>query len=88
VKAFTQPLTGVIRVGPDTSEYGKDWDYAVTYSSVEPTTCTLLALKGDGKVSTAHRRAVMAEVRRLGFYHVKWERHKKAGTRDVDVKLD
>lgn len=87
MKAFTQPLTGVIRVGPDTDQYGKPWDYAVTYSASDMDTCTLLALKGDGGITRAHWHAVMAEVRRLGFRRARWERKKVAGDREVEAEL-
>lgn len=87
MKAFAQPLAGIIRVGPDTDEYGKPWDYAVTYSSTDNATCTLLALKGDGKFTTAHRRAVLLEVKRLGFTKVRWDRKKEGLERDVSAEL-
>jgi hypothetical protein len=87
MKAFAQPISGIIRVGPDTDQYGKPWDYAVTYSSTEPGICMLMGLKGDGKVSTAHRRAVMQVVRNLGFKSVRWERKKDTGNKEIALDL-
>lgn len=87
MKAFAQPLTGIVRAGPDTDQYGKPWDYAVTYSACDMDTCTVMALKGDGGVTLAHYRALVAELRRIGFRHVRWERKKATGDREIESEL-
>lgn len=87
MKAFAQPLAGIIRVGPDTDQYGKPWDYAVTYSSGDNDTCILLALKGDGNFTTAHRRAIFDCAHALGFRRVRWDRLKDERKRAVNAEL-
>lgn len=84
MKAFAQQLSGIIRVGPDTVDWGSPWDYAVTYSASDTEVCTLLALKGDGKFTSAHRRAIIACVRGLGFKKIRWDRIKGALTRHIE----
>lgn len=83
IKAYSQHLTGIIRTGGDTDAYGKPWDYAVTYCAIGEGACILMALKGDGGVSLAHTKAVLAEARKLGFHTITWDRFKPAGKRQV-----
>jgi hypothetical protein len=87
MKAFFQPLSGILRAGPDTDEYGKSWDYAVTVVSSDPAECTLLGLKGDGGLTAAHLRAAVVELRRFGFLRMRWERKKVTGDREIKADL-
>lgn len=87
IKAYNQPLTGIIRVGPGTDTYGAPWDYAVTYCATGEGSCVLMALKGDGGVSLAHTKAVLAVARSLGFHTITWDRFKPAGKRQVTAAL-
>jgi hypothetical protein len=57
----------------------------IPHLTTRPACC--LALKGDSKFTTAHRRAVLLEVKRLGFKKVRWERRKKGLDRDVATEL-
>lgn len=86
IKAYSQHLTGIIRVGHGTDTYGKPWDYAVTYCAIGEGACILMALKGDGGVTKAHAEAVFAEARRIGFHKITWDRFKPAGKRQMLAK--
>jgi hypothetical protein len=85
IKAFAQPLVGVVRVGPGTDAYGKPWEYVVTYCSIGESACVVMALKGDGGFSMAHTRAIKAELRRIGFQEIIWDRKKPAGNRQFVI---
>jgi hypothetical protein len=74
MKAFAQPLSGLIRTGPVADQYGKDWEYLVTWCWVDAITCILFGLKSDGDFTLAHGRAVARAACRLGFRRLIWER--------------
>jgi hypothetical protein len=75
VKAFVEHLSGVVRVGIDCDTYGKPFDYAVAYSSVDGKTATIKALVSDGSLTQKHARAIIRALADAGF-KATWERVK------------
>lgn len=73
MKAFIEPLAGIIRVGPRAERYGDPFDYAVAFSSVDGKTAVLKALVADGRQTAAHGRAAIAALKAIGLTAV-WER--------------
>lgn len=73
MKAFTEILSGVIRVGPETDSYGKPFEYAVAFS-VDGDVATVKALcSQDRGLTLTHCAAIRSEFRRLGL-KMRWER--------------
>ena len=73
MQAFVEHLSGVIRVGPGCDGYGKPFDYAVAYSSVDGRTAIIKALTSRGGLTVAHARAVIRALKDIGLT-ARWER--------------
>jgi len=73
MQAFVEHLSGVIRVGPGCDGYGKPFDYAVAYSSVDGRTAIVKALTSRGGLTVAHARAVIRALKDIGLT-AHWER--------------
>ena len=73
MQAFVEHLSGVIRVGPGCDGYGRPFDYAVAYSSVDGRTAIVKALISKGGLSVAHARAVISALKDIGLT-ARWER--------------
>lgn len=77
-KAFVEILSCIVRVGPDTDEYGKPFEFAVGASSIDGKTVTIKALVTKGDFRPSHGRAIIRALREpiKGFTTVVWERKK------------
>jgi len=74
VKAFVEHLSGVVRVGPECDSYGKPFEYAVAFSSVDGKTAVVKALASDKAAFTvSHARAVIETLKSIGL-KATWER--------------
>lgn len=74
--AFVEILSGIVRVGEVTDKYGKPYEFAVAFSSIDGKTAFVKALVNSGeKLSISHVRATIRALKVLGFV-VKWERIK------------
>jgi len=73
MKAFVEYISGVIRVGPDCDAYGKPFELAAAFSSVDGKTATIKALVSGGELSTAHARAAFKALKDIGLTAT-WER--------------
>ena len=73
MRAFVELLSGVVRVGAGCDAYGRPFEYAVAFSSVDGKTAVLKALTSEGGFTVAHARAVIAALKELGLA-VSWER--------------
>jgi hypothetical protein len=73
MQAFVEHLSGVVRAGPDCDRYGKPFDCAVAYSSVDGRTAVVKALTSRGGVTVAHDRAVIRALEDIGL-SATWER--------------
>ena len=73
MRAFVEHLSGVVRVGPGCDGYGKPFDYAVAYSSVDGKTAIVKALTSQGGLTVAHARAAIRALKDIGL-SATWER--------------
>lgn len=73
MKAFIEVLSGIIRVGPDCDQYGKPFDYAVAFSSVDGKTAVVKALMSDGSLTQTQARVALRTLNDLGLTPT-WDR--------------
>ena len=73
MQAFVEHLSGVVRVGPGCDGYGKPFDYAVAFSSVDGKTAVVKALTSQGSLTVAHARALIRALKDMGL-SATWER--------------
>ena len=77
MKAHVEILSGIVRVGEHTDEYGKAFDFAVAFSSVDGKTAIIKALtKLNGTdFSHSHAMTIIRALKKQGL-EVDWERIK------------
>lgn len=75
MKAAVEILSGVVRIGPGTQQYGDPFEIAVAFSSTDGRTATIKALVAPpGRRLTGNdRRAMVKALAALGLGCV-WER--------------
>ena len=73
MKAFVEILSGIVRAGPECDRYGKPFDLAIAFSSVDGKTAMIKALVSDGKLSQAHARSAFKALDAIGLKAI-WER--------------
>lgn len=78
MKAHVEILSAVVRVGDDTDEYGKDFDYSVAVSCTDGKTAVVKALVSDGDFTSGHAKAIIRALKDWikGFDNVTWQRMK------------
>lgn len=76
MKAFVEPLSGIVRVGETTEKYGDSFEYAVVFSSVDGKTAVVKALVSNGKFSRTYARAIIKALKDIGLKAV-WERQRR-----------
>lgn len=75
MKAHVEFLSGIVRVGPFTDAYGKDYDYSAAWASVDGKTAIIKGLVSPDKMlSRAHAAMALAEVQRRTGLKTDWER--------------
>lgn len=78
MKGFVEILSGIVRVGPEADGYGKPFEFAVAFSSVDGKTAMIKALvvKNEKTVGDfEYTRAVIEALRNVGL-KIDWERVK------------
>lgn len=78
VKAFVEILSAIVRVGPDTDQYGKPFEFAVGVSSTDGRTAVVKALVAKGDFMMSYARAIIKALKEdiKGFEKIVWERIK------------
>lgn len=82
MKAFIQHLAGIVRVGPDCDRWMAPWEYVAAYSATDMQVAVVHGLKGDGRFTMAHARAIIAAIKALGFQTVTWLRVHEEGRQE------
>lgn len=79
IRAQSQHLSGIIRIGVDYAGYPAPWDYQVTWASIDGKHAALFGLKGDSNFSHSHKTAIGCELWQMGFRSAEWERIERDG---------
>jgi hypothetical protein len=74
--AFVEILSGIVRAGPGCDRYGKPYEYAVAFSSVDGKTVIGKALVSGGQLKRSHIRVAKEALGKLGL-GLDWERIKE-----------
>lgn len=73
-----EPMIWTLRAAENFKNYGDDFDFVCTVTKIGPKACRITGALGKipKEKEVKYARAVMAELAKLGFIEVVWERAK------------
>ena len=87
MEASGQLLSGIVRVGAAHRGWKTPYEYAITWSSVDPDTVFLHGLVSDGGFTVAHKQAIQGHLAALGFRWAEWTRVHNGVSKPIRVPV-